>query len=86
MRYIIQQIFDVDKKKIKNIQKKISKTLDNIKYTVYNKTIKGRREANRMARRKKSGGNQDRELHTVILITAVLRMVKSLIDLIRDLT
>lgn len=39
-----------------------------------------------MARRKKNSGNQDRPLKVLILITAVLQLVKSLIDLIKDLT
>lgn len=39
-----------------------------------------------MARRKKNGRNQDTPLKVILLITAVLQLVKSLIDLINDLT
>lgn len=35
---------------------------------------------------KKKCGNQDKDLKTIILITAILNLLKSLIDLIRDLT
>lgn len=35
---------------------------------------------------KKKGGNQDKALKTIILITAILNLVKTLIDLISKLT
>ncbi len=35
---------------------------------------------------KKKNGNQDKDLKTIILITAILNLIKALIDLIRDLT
>lgn len=38
-----------------------------------------------MAKKKKSS-NQDQALQATILITAILNLVKSLIDLIKDLT
>ena len=35
---------------------------------------------------KKKSGNQDRKLQTLILVTAILNLIKSLIDLVRNLT
>ena len=35
---------------------------------------------------KKKSGNQDMTLKTIVLITAILNLIKSLIDLVKDLT
>lgn len=35
---------------------------------------------------KKKSGNQDKGLATIVLITAILNLVKALIDLVRNLT
>jgi len=35
---------------------------------------------------KKKSGNQEKDLKTILLITAILNLIKALIDLIRDLT
>lgn len=38
-----------------------------------------------MARRKKNSGNQDTSLKVILLVTAILNLIKSLIDLVKDL-
>lgn len=43
------------------------------------------KEVNRMARKKKNG-NKDKALQAIVLITAILNLVKALIDLIGRLT
>lgn len=50
---------------------------------LYNEAIPNK-EVNNMARKKKSG-KQDKALQALILITAILNLVKSLIDLIGKL-
>lgn len=35
---------------------------------------------------KKKNGNEDRKLTTLILVTAILNLIKALIDLVRTLT
>lgn len=36
--------------------------------------------------RKKKNGNKDNRLQTIVLITAILNLVKALIDIVRELT
>ena len=50
---------------------------------IYNKTRL--KEVNKMARKKKNG-NKDKALQAIVLITAILNLVKSVVDLIDRLT
>lgn len=58
--------------------------IDTWDYVTYNSHITTK-EVNTMARKKKSG-NKDNTLQAIVLITAILNLVKAVIDLIIRLT
>ena len=45
----------------------------------------GRREVSKWRARKK-GGNEDKTLKTLIFVTAILNLIKALVDLVKSLT
>ena len=58
--------------------------IDNTKLKMYN-VFRKQEEVNTMARKKKNG-NKDKTLQILVLVTAILNLVQSLIDLISKLT
>lgn len=58
--------------------------LDFMGIVIYN-NHRNNKEVNTMARKKKNG-NKDKTLQIIVLITAILNLVKSLVDLIDRLT
>ena len=58
--------------------------IDNTKLKMYN-VFRKQEEVNTMARKKKNG-NKDKTLLLLVLVTAILNLVQSLIDLISKLT
>lgn len=55
-------------------------------YIIVRRAKLERQEGGEQVAGKKKGGNQDRKLQTLILVTAILNLIKSLIDLVRNLT
>ena len=58
--------------------------IDNTKIKIYN-VFRKQKEVSAMARKKKNG-NKDKTLQIIVLVTAILNLVQSLIDLISKLT
>lgn len=63
---------------------KEQRSLDKANLKTYNRLVKTK-EVNKMARKKKKGG-KDNTLEKLILATAILNLIKALIDLISELT
>lgn len=63
---------------------KEQESLDKANPKTYNRLVKTK-EVNKMARKKKKGG-KDNTLEKLVLATAILNLIKALIDLISELT
>ena len=59
--------------------------IDNTKLKMYN-VFRKQEGVNTMARKHKRSGSKDKTLQTIVFATAILNLVKSLIDLISKLT